>query len=863
MFKRAIIAAVLALTPARWRESIAGDLEELNAGTLATLAHGTRVLLRLWIEEARMPRAPRRPRLSFRHAVRSLSKRPGYAAMVIGTLALGIGASAAVFTLANWLMFRSIPAVERPDRLVTIRLARPPAGQMTISQPEFEIIRERLPDMQGLAGSMEAEFNLAIPNGVADRVQGGIVSTNYFEVLGVRPVLGRAFSAQEPGIVISHDYWRTRMGSAPDAAGRPLLVNGTMQTVMGVAPEGFTGVSRSSAVAMWMPATLKKTVFPSGPDPMTSMRASMYVSLAGRLRDGADRDASRASLEAILGAIVKVHPRPRRFENTRLVLEDGLSSPAHERLRLDQIFSLMMAMVALLLVLTCANAGNLMLAAGSSRRVEIATRQALGASRAQIVAALLLESVVLSAAAGAVALLLAAGIGVLLRGTVVLPFLPPLGDVSVDWRVFGFAFAASMVCALAAGLMPALGTTRLDLIAALKDRTRTIASGGGRLRRMLTVAQVALSLALLVGALLMARSVGERRAIDPGFDPSPLLTFSIEPGLHGRVFDDFLPLYQRVIEHVDALPGVESAALGWSRPFGLFSDTTEVRAAGNTGQASVDASRFPVGGGYFGTMGIPIVAGREWHQSESAPALVRQTAVISVSLANRLFGSAAAAIGRQVDMGDEFPWRVIGVAGDARLNNAFTPAAEAIYQYGLMRPFGTIHVRTSTAPSAIAPALREAIRSIDPALPIYDLLTVRESLDRQMSEEILIGRLAICLAALAGVLAAVGLYGVLTQSVGDRRVEIGIRTALGAAPARVIRLVTRDALRMSAAGVAAGIALAVWLTGYLENRLFGVDRFDPITFAAAIAAVLCIAVVSTAVPAMRAARVDPLTALRS
>ena len=878
MFRRSMVALLLRMTPARWRESVAGDFEEEARGAAGTAWHGARAVARLWIEEIAITRThrQRRPAMStffshLRQAARSLVSRPAYSLIVIATLAIGIGANASVFTLANWLLLRPFPAVAAPDRLVTMRFAMGTFGNLTISHPEMETLAANLPAIEAITGSMEASFNLAAGAAPPERVQGAIVSANYFEVLGIRQDIGRGFSPADPGVVISNAFWQTRLGGTREVLGTMAMINGQPRPILGVAPPGFSGMSRSSAIDVWVPSTLKAGLFPGRRAPgdlLSDIRAGIYIELFARLRPGASMDEVLPRLDAAKGAIAAVHPNPAKYKKLSIDATAGITDPRYQRERLANIFALLMTMVGLLLVLTCANVGNVVLANGTARRAEIATRQALGASRARIVTGVIAECVLLSLAGGALAIAIAWAIGALMRGTVILPYLAALGPVAVDWRVVVFAFGLSTAAAVGAGLLPALAATRFDLLSALKGASRSVTSGSRRLRKTLLVAQVALSLTLLVGGLLLARSMRARQEIQPGFDPAPLMSFSIEPGLHSRDAARLTALYSDVLARVSAIPGVEHAAFGWSRPFGFMANDGAVGADGSGGEP-MPVEIFTVGEGYFETMGIPIIEGRGFAPHDPGEDYERAhgSVIVSETVARRLFGSAAAAIGRSVvpDYPEGARREIVGVVRDARLRRAFMPPLDSIfYRLGGDAPWATVHVRLSPGvPAAsVAPLMRDAVRQADPALPVYDLMTVRGAIARQMSEEVLIGRLTLAFALIATFLAAVGLYGVLAQSVSERRVEIGIRAALGAAPARVLRMVTSDALRMTAVGAAAGILLSLWLGRYIENRLYGVDRFDALTFAAALAVIGATSLVAAIVPASRAARVDPVTALR-
>lgn len=858
------------LSPPRWRDSIAGDFEEESGGVREI--PGALVLIgRLWFEHARHAQGGGGHPMQTIHSVvrdasRAVTRRPAHAVILIATLAVGIGASTAVFTLANWLMLRPLPGVTAPDRLVTMRLGSG-LGNIVISQADVRTLSDELPMLGSIAGSMEASFNLAAPPAEAARVQGAIVSTNYFDALGLRPALGRAFAPGETGVVVSDGYWRSRLGASSEALRRTILVNGHAVPLIGVVPRGFSGLSRSSAVDVWVPDTLKTALFPGSRGDTPVEQLGMYIDLFGRLVPGASVEDVSAVRERAMAAVAGAHPAAR-YARVALDVDRGLSEPLYQRSRFESLFTLLMAMVALLVVLTCANVGNIVLAAGAGRQTEFATRQALGAPRSRIVAVVLTECLLLSMAGGVAAVGVAAAAGGMMRGTIVLPFLAALGDIGVDRRVFVFALALSAGAALVAGALGALAATRVDLLASLKASGRSIAASTHRVRKVLLVAQVALSLTLLIGGVLLARSVDARRRVNPGFDPAPIMSFSVEPGLHSRDEGRRAAFYANLVERVQALPGVERAALGWSRPFSNMANEGEVRAVGGPTADMVPVEIFTVSGGYFETMGIPLLAGRDFDSRDPGENYKKAGSVIlSQTTATQLFGSPAAAIDRQI--APDYPAgarrHVVGVVGDARLRKAFAPSGASIfYHLGAAAPWATVHVRLAggAAPETVAPLLRQTLQHADATLPAYDVLTARDAIEAQMTEDVLVGRVTLTFAVIATLLAAIGLYGVMSQWVTERRVEIGIRGALGAAPGRVLGMIAASALRTTAIGAVVGLALTFSLGRFIEARLFGVSPFDPAAYAAALAIVVIVALLSAAIPARRASRVDPVTALR-
>jgi predicted permease len=817
--------------------------------------------------------------VDLRHSARALARRPGYTLLTVLTLGIGIGANAAVFSLANWLLLRPIAGVRAPDRLVTIRAGTPEGATFLVSEPERRDLEAGIPGLERLAGFQGVSLHVATPGSDEPRrLDAEVVSGNFFDVLGAGVILrGRGFLADEgtdPGkagvAVVSHRLWRRDYDSDSAAVGKSILVNGHHLTIIGIAVPGFAGSTRSADADLWVPVAAHARVMPQyPPNLLSNRRSTVYLGLIGRLRNGASAAGVAGEAEVVRTRLAASDPANRRLRIYRMMIDPGLAATRWERQHLARVFGMLLGTVGLLLLLTCANVSNLMLSRATARQPEFATRQALGASRRRIVAQCMVESLLAAAGGGALALLAAAWITSMMRGTIVMPSIPELGDIALDMRVFAFAILVSSLAAVAAGTVPALTASRFDIITVLKTSGRSLARGRRRIRQGLTVLQVALSLSFLVGAALLARSMHERRAINPGFDPARILTFSVEPGLQGMDDAQRRAFYQSLTATVRDLPGVRGASLSWLRPFGLAIGEASMRPADTPGAAVVEGEHNMVGSRYFATMGIEVLAGRDFNEADLFHEDTEGSAgiaILSESLARQLFGTIDV-VGRRIDM--DYPKgrrrEIVGVVRDARLRRLVDPPPGYFYEpYGqTFSPNWSSVVVALEAPARdVIPRLRQAVRSLDASLPLYDVLTLSDAIERHLAEHVLVSRVTITFAVLATLLAAIGLYGVLSQSVAERRPELGIRAALGAAPGQVVGMIVSDAMRLALTGAAVGALAAFWLVRFIEGRLFGVRTTDPLSYAVAVAGVLLVALLSALLPARRAAAVDPVVALR-
>jgi putative ABC transport system permease protein len=668
--------------PVDWRDSIAGDVDEerrrrlaagRRAGALWCVAAAIRVA-------AALQREPRAARIAssfttrsapmtgiasdIAHAIRGLRAHPGYAAAVVLTLALGIGANAAVFNLTNWLLLRPIPGVQDPGALVTLTYALGDGGTFGVSVPLLQSLESGASALSGLTGYSQMPMNVTpVGGGSPRRLVADVVWGNYFSVLMEVMARGRPFTAAEgrdsggdPAVVISDRFWRDDLGGDTGVVGRSLLVNGERFTIVGVATRGFHGASRTSATDIWVPISQYRP------------RIGFFRELLGRMRAGATAAVVASQADAVQAALKTANPTDTRLHRLRFLVRPGLDTNPWVRARLTSSLSLLMGIATLLLVLTCANVANLVLARSTGRRTEIATRLALGASRARVARLLLAESAVLACLATGVALAVAWMAARALEGTVVLQGLPPLERAEMDWRVMAFALLASAVAAVGAGVVPAFSSSRVDLQGALREHGRSRTVARGRLRRVLTVAQVAVSLTLVAGAFLLARSMAMRHAIDPGFDPSRVVVFSVELRLPG--YDDAArrtTFYRDLMDRVREVPGVRSAGLSRAQPYGPIANGNYYWAE-NRPEQRVDAEYNRVSSGFFDALGLRFVSGRDFAPGEGLTTTDGEgPVIINESAARKLFGEAPAA-GRRIVLADpEHAVRVVtGVVGEMR-----------------------------------------------------------------------------------------------------------------------------------------------------------------------------------------------------
>jgi putative ABC transport system permease protein len=785
-----------------------------------------------------------------RYGARMLSKRPGFTIVAVITLALGIGANTAIFSVVNAVLLRPLPC-EDPDRLVYFMKLTQQGYPEESSLPDFVDWREQSRSFERMAAATSRTFNLT-GVGEAERLNGEAVTADFFPMLSIRPAFGRVFLPEEdrPGAsrvaILSHNLWRRRFGSNPDVVGLAITLNGQDYTVVGIAPPNLW---HADGVDIWVPLAM---------GPGEARRRNNFLSVAGRLKPGVSLDQARAEMNAISARLEQQYPQTNSGWRPELV-------PLHEvYVRNSRAMLLvLLAAVGFVLLIACANVANLLLARAATRGREIAIRAAFGAGRGRLVRQLLTESILLALLGGAGGAILALlGINALVGiGANIIPFLSKIG---VDARVLGFTVFLSMVTGALFGLVPALQVSRLDLNDALKEGGRAgTMSGGRRLRQALVVSEVALSLILLIGAGLMIKSLYRLVNLDAGFNRENLLTIqlTLPPAKYGSD-QQVAEFYQRLIEGVRGSPGVVSATAVSPLPLSGIASLLAFGIAGRSdgGEASV----LFVGDRYIETMGVPLLLGRPLTELDGRDG--PKAALINQSFARRYF-SDQDPIGQRVTIeGSQNPnarWMtIVGVVADLKQHYAMEKEVfPSIYIPRSLRSMALV-ARARDNPLSLLSAVRSEVRKLDRDLPVYKIQTMDQALGATLERERFAMLLLSVFAAVALALAAVGLYGVMSYAVSQRTREIGIRMALGARRSDVLMMVIGQGIKLAGAGALIGLGGALALKRLIETLVFGVSATDPLTFTTIALLLALVALLACWIPARRATKVDPMIALR-
>jgi len=836
-----------------------------------------------------------------RYGVRMLIKHKGLTIIAILSLALGIGANTAIFSLVDAVLLKSLP-VKEPEQLAqfkwlagssfrnfsydgSARTDEATGLRVNTSFPQqtFEQFRARQSALSDLFAFAELEQVNANVDGRAEVASGLVVSGRYFAGLGAQPMLGRAITAEDDRpnasavAVISHRYWERRFGSNPAVIGKQINLNNTAFTIVGVTPREFAGaLVRGNAPDLTIPLMLEPLV--RGNNASLNQQGLWWLLLMGRLKPGATLEQARAEFEPIFQRTAFENLRrpanqtqaatvaPQDYP--RLAVEPGRRGDTDWGWHQRQSLYLLMTVVGLVLLIACVNVANLLLARAAERRKEIAVRLALGAGRFRLVRQLLTESVMLALAGGALGLLFA------LWGRELLLNLRFSGQemsslqTGLDLRALAFTFSVSVLTGLLFGLIPAWRATRVDLTPALKDTGRSSA-GHSRslLGKSLVVAQVSLSLLLLIGAGLFLRTLSNLQNVAPGFNTQNLLLFRVDPRLSGYSGERLAQLYQRMFDRIEAVPGVRSVTfsrhplLAGSRGRRGFYLAGQAADRNNPALANIHIVR----ANFFETMETPIQLGRGLSPQDDASA--PSVAVINQTLARRFFSNQNP-VGKRIRFNPDRPDEVeiVGVAQDAKYTSLREEMAPTIYVSWLQSLPGlgqmNFEVRAAGDPANFLAAIRQAAREVDGNLPLFDVKTQAEQASQSLAQERLFAALLSFFGALALALAALGLYGVLAHSVAQRTREIGVRMALGAEARHALRLVIGQGMLLVCVGVAAGLILAYWLMKWLSRWLYDVGATDPLTYGAIALSLVGVALLACWIPARRAAKVDPVIALR-
>jgi predicted permease len=820
-----------------------------------------------------------------RYAVRTLIKTPAFTVVVVLTLALGIGANTAIFSLTDQVLLRLLP-VRSPEQLVVLDGPGAFQGRTfndgTFSYPMYRDFRDQNTVFDGVLARFPAPLTL-MTNGRAERVTGELVSGNYFDVLGIRAHIGRTFTPDDdripgghPIVMLSHGFWTRRFARDPGVLNSSVTLNGQPMTVVGVTAPGFFGVVVGESPDVLVPVMMKKQMTPTWDDLLN--RRSRWLTVMARLKPGVSATQAESAMNVVYRRIneqeIKEIQNPSksfrdRFTSKHLFLRPGEKGRSDLRKDFSTPILVLMGMVGLVLLIACANVANLLLARGAARQREVAIRLALGASRGAIVRQRLIESLVLAAAGAVLGLAFAWWTGALLLRMLPSDAAAQTLSASPDVRAIAFAFAGALLTALFFGLAPALQSTRPALVSTLKDESGSVVGGTGhaRFRKGLVTAQVGLSVLLLAGAGLFARSLYNLKTLNPGFQADQLLGFSLDPSLNGYSRERSIALFQQLEEQLALLPDVRSASASVIPLMTNSEWSSTVKVEGHKFKEGEDMnpSVNGVGPGFFATMGQVLVTGREFTVKDVSGA--PRVAIINETMAKYFFG-ADNPLGRHIGWGrDKTPEiEIVGVVKDSKTTTLRQEAKRFVYApYMQEAEIGqmTFYVRARGDAGDVGVSVRQVAQRVDANLPIFDMKTMTTIVDESLFIERMVAALSVAFGGLATLLAAIGLYGVMSYTVARRTREIGIRMALGAERNAVMWLVLKEVALMVGLGVGVGLPVAVALSRIVQSQLFAISAHDPIALVAAAAILAFVALAAGYLPARRATRVDPMLALRN
>lgn len=829
-----------------------------------------------------------------RYAARTLRRAPLFTAVAVLSIAFGISANTAVFTLVDQVLLRTMP-VREPDALVqvTARYTESYGGGMGDgSELSYAMYRD-LRDHNEVFAEMFCRFAWSVhltAGGQSERVTAELVSGTFFPALGVRPAIGRLFTPDDdrtpgghPVAVLGYGYWQARFGGDPAILGRTVTVNGHPLQVIGVVAPSFTGLDLGRPVQIYVPIAMQPQMGPPWLD--FEGRRFRWVQVFARLRDGVGREEAAAGLQPLYRSILEREvadaafasasaETKRRFLEGRLTLEDASRGHSSLRESVTTPLLILMGIAAAVLLIVCANVANLLIARGASRTRELALRVAIGANRLRVTRLLLMESLVLAAGGVAVGILLASWGSELLLAFYTTPETPIAVQANPDLRILLFTSGLGVLTAILAGVVPAVRSTRLDLAPTLKGSGGAVMGEQPRLRKALVVAQVALSFVLLISAGLFVRSVQNLLAVDPGFDTERMVSFSVSLGPHGYDGERARTFTRTLHERIARIGGVDAAGYAFQPlleggAWGMVLTVEGYKPAPGEG---ADALCNAVSPGFFRAMGIPLLAGREFTDADDNATAATEgwpyrVAIVNETFARRYFNGENP-VGRRIgfgsDPGTPTLIQIVGLVKDSRYQaireedraQVFFPYLQATIEDL------TFYVRTRQDADSMMQAIRHEVAALDAQLPVYNVSTLEQRIARSVVNERLIASLSAALSAMATLLSVIGLYGVMAYLVTRRTREFGIRIALGALGSQIARGVLREAGVLVIVGLVIGFGVAWWLGRYVESQLYGVAPADPATIVAAAAVLTVVAVAAALLPARRAAGVSPISALR-
>jgi len=858
-----------------------------------------------------------------RYAIRGLGRSPLFTAVALASIALGIGANTAIFTLVDEVLVRMLP-VKNPDELVLFSGPRNHYGSNSggnmLSFPMYEDFRNNFVDTA--TASSTPRVSLPLPNpaptpkifsgilarrsmamvvsidGQSERVPAELVSGTYFQVLGIGAAIGRVITPDDdrerhaaPIAVLSYDYWRNRFGGDSNVLGKTITANNHSLTIVGVSQAGFDGVDIGYVPNLRVPVTMKAEMTPNWDD--MDNRRSRWVNVFARLKPGVSREQALGVLQPYFHGLLEQEVLGPAFSTATPYTRDQFLKGAMEllpaaqgrspiRQQLSQPLRMLLGIVAGVLLIACANVASLLIARAATRQKEIAVRLALGASRARIVGQLLVESVLLAAIGGLLGLVIASWTVRFLLEFLPTSETPHVITGALNYRVLAFNFGLALTTGLLFGLVPALRSTKPSLAPTLKDQVGSVVGGGVRLRKALVVAQVSISVLLLISAGLFVRTLRNLRVLDLGIKPERMIAYNIAPAASGYTPERIAPFYKSMVQRLGSEPGVQSVAFA---NMGLLEgnewDSTVTVEGYQTQQGEfVNPYCNAISPGYFKTLGVPVLRGREFDERDegAAPAGPPNTndgrgngyshVIVNESFAKKYFGETDP-IGRHLGFGGNpgtpTPLEIVGVVRDSKYTGVRDDIPRTVF-FPLLEertPSSiTVYVRTTADPSTGFSAAQRTVRDLDSSVPVYNLRTLERQIDRSLVVERFVATLSTAFGVLATLLAVVGLYGVMAFTVARRTREIGVRMALGAVQGDVVWLVMREVLLLVTAGMILGLAAAWGLGRVVGAQLYGVTPNDPFTIAAAAAILAAVSLAAGYIPAIRATRVNPVLALR-
>ena len=802
-----------------------------------------------------------------RYGLRMLAKSPGFTAIVVLTLALGIGANSTIFSWINSTLLNPIPGVAHTSDLVSVmRGERSEHPTPPFSYLDYVDLRDHTQSFSGLLAYHD-DFMSLTGTDKPERIYGALTTANYFDVLGVRPILGRGFLPAEEQrrgggsvAVISESMWRARFGSDRSIIGRTIQINRRLYTIVGVAPPDFQGCKTGLRTDVWIPLGMDPFVWgPNRPED----RGAFWLQVLGKLKPGVDRRQAEGELNLLMQQIIETSRNVDRGPS-QITLDPLWRSPFGANVYMYKTLPMLLALAAVLLLLACANVANLLLVRSVTRRREIALRLALGASRWRLLRQLLVESVLLALAGGGVAMLLTTWTAGTFAAFVPPSSLPFTLNGHADRTVLLVTMVVAILSAMIFGILPGLRTSSLEPITVLKEEAGSMSSGihKSRLSRALVVVQISLSLLLLISAGLFARSLRNAQRLDPGFDPNHVLLASYELGPAGYSEAQGIAFHRQLLSKLEALPGVESVTLADFSPLSFSLHSDDVLPDGYLPKPgeSMEVSRAIVGPNYLRTMRIPIIGGRDFTEQDMEKS--QRVAIVNQAFVDR-YWPGQDPLGKRISVYGQW-FNVVGVARNGKYRRLVYPPEPVFFQplYQRYRDLVTIHARVTGDPQGYAAEVERTVHQLNADLPVFGVTTLKSSMQLGSIFERLAGTFAGAFGLLALILAAVGIYGVIAYTTRQRTREIAIRIALGAERVDVLRLVLGQGLVLTLPGSAAGIAVSLALTRYLKSVLFGVTATDLLTYAA-VALLLClVSLVACYIPARRATKVDPMAALR-